>query len=204
MQARLIGVTTAAAGLSLAATACGSSGTPATTPSPAHTAAAAGSRASVPAGISGAGCAKVPASGKGSFRAMASEPVATAAAHNPLLSDLMHAVRVAGLTGMLNSAKAITVFAPDNGAFAALGSGNVSTLLASKADLRKVLEYQVVKGRKTPADLASGATMTTLLGTSVHVVKSGSVYWVNNANIVCGNVHTANATVYIINRVLIP
>ncbi len=135
---------------------------------------------------------------------MARSPVATAASHNPVLSDLVHALRVAGLTGMFNSARSITLFAPDNAAFAALGSGNLSTLLASKADLRQVLEHHVVPGRTTPADLASGRTLTTLLGTKVHPVLTDGGYRVNNATVICGDVRTANAVVYIINKILIP
>jgi uncharacterized surface protein with fasciclin (FAS1) repeats len=32
----------------------------------------------------------------------------------------------------------------------------------------------------------------------------GSVYEVNGANVICGNIQTANATVYVINKVLTP
>jgi uncharacterized surface protein with fasciclin (FAS1) repeats len=32
----------------------------------------------------------------------------------------------------------------------------------------------------------------------------GSTYEINSAHVVCGNVHTANATVYIIGTVLTP
>ena len=135
---------------------------------------------------------------------MAAAPVATAASHNPLLSELGHAVRTARLTSTLNSARAITVFAPDNAAFAALGRGNLSALMASRSDLTKVLEFHVVNGRQTPADLASGKHLTTLLGTTIVPAKSGGIYQVNNAVVICGNVQTANATVYIINKVIVP
>jgi len=135
---------------------------------------------------------------------MAAAPVAVAAAHNPLLSDLSRAVRAAGLASTLNSASAITVFAPDNAAFAALGSGNVKTLLANKADLVKVLEYHVVKGRVTPAELATGKPLTSLLGLKIQPAISGGVYEINNASVICGNIKTSNATVYILDKVLIP
>ncbi len=135
---------------------------------------------------------------------MASVPVATAAARTPVLHDFDHAIEAAGLTSKLNSAKAITVFAPDNGAFGAIGQGNLTTLDASKSDLVKVVEFQIVSGRKTPADLASGRHLTSLRGTVIVPVKSRSGYVVNNANIICGNIRTANATVYIVNRILIP
>ena len=66
----------------------------------------------------GSGCAAVPKDGKGSFKGMATDPVATAASNNPLLSTLVAAVKAAGLVETLNSAKDITVFAPTNDAFA--------------------------------------------------------------------------------------
>ena len=49
---------------------------------------------------------------------MSSDPVATAASNNPLLSTLVTAVRKAGLVDTLNNAEDITVFAPTNDAFA--------------------------------------------------------------------------------------
>jgi uncharacterized surface protein with fasciclin (FAS1) repeats len=140
----------------------------------------------------------------GSLTGMASAPVATAAAHNPLLVQFGRAIKAAGLTDRLNSARAITVFAPDNAAFLALGQGNLTTLDASKPDVAKVLEYQVVIGRRSPVDLASGEHLTTLGGTVIIPARSGSGYQVNNADIVCGNIQTANATVYIVNKVLLP
>lgn len=165
---------------------------------------AAGSPASTTTGTVGAGCHKLPASGMGSVSGMTSEPVATAASHNPQLTDFAKAVSAAGLTNALNSAKGITVFAPDNTALTALGTGNVKTLMANKADLIKVLQYHVVKGHVTPAGLATGKPLTTQLGLPVHPAKSGDKYKINTAEVVCGNIHTSNATLYIVNKVLIP
>ena len=68
----------------------------------------------------GPACDAVPADGDGSFDGMATEPVATAASANPLLSTLVTAVTKAGLVDTLNSADGITVFAPTNDAFAAI------------------------------------------------------------------------------------
>ncbi len=217
MKPRLIGVATAALGVGLAAAACSSSGTPTSAAAQTHTgsahspasstpsqSAAPGSPASAPAATIGAGCAKLPASGMGSVHGMAAEPVATAVSHNPQLSDFAKAIDAAGLTHTLNSAKTITVFAPDNAALAALGSGNVKTLMANKSDLTKVIQYHVVTAPVTPADLAAGKPLTTQLGLPVHPVKSGDKYKVNNAEVVCGNIPTSNAMLYIVNKVLIP
>jgi len=61
-----------------------------------------------------------------------------------------------------------------------------------------------VTGRITPAELAHGMTLTTVEGSQLTTSRMGSVYEVNNADVTCGNLHTANATVYIINTVLMP
>jgi uncharacterized surface protein with fasciclin (FAS1) repeats len=152
----------------------------------------------------GSGCSSVPSSGAGSFTGMATAPVATAASANPVLSTLVVAVKKAGLVDTLNSADGITVFAPDNSAFAKIPASTLDSVLANKAELTKILTYHVVSGRITPAELASGKTFKTLEGSTVTTAKMGSNYTVNGASVVCGNVQTANATVYIINSVLMP
>jgi uncharacterized surface protein with fasciclin (FAS1) repeats len=143
-------------------------------------------------------------SGAGSFTGMATAPVATAASANPLLSTLVTAVKQAGLVDTLNSAAGITVFAPDNSAFAKIPASTLKSVLANKAELTKILTYHVVAGRVTPAELASGKTLKTLEGGTVTPAMMGSSYTVNGTPVVCGNVQTANATVYIIGSVLMP
>jgi uncharacterized surface protein with fasciclin (FAS1) repeats len=152
----------------------------------------------------GSGCASVPKSGAGSFSGMSTAPVATAASANPLLSTLVTAVKKAGLVDTLNSAKGITVFAPDNAAFAKIPSATLNSVLANKSELTKILTLHVATGRYTPAQLASGTPIKTLEGSTITPAGSGTSYTINGANVVCGNVQTANATVYIIDTVLMP
>jgi len=206
---RLTGMAAAALAMTFTVAACSSSGPKAPNSDSGHVpaarlGAAASSATPAPSGTIGAGCARIPASGPGSIREMLSARVVTAMSHNPLLSDLVQAIHTAGLTNTLNAARDITVFAPDNAAFAAPGSGNLKTLTADKAYLIKVLRYHLVTGRVTPAQLATGKPLTTLLGPPVRPAVSGSVYTINKAQVVCGNVHTTNAVVYILNKVLIP
>ena len=134
---------------------------------------------------------------------MSTAPVATAASANPVLSTLVTAVKKAGLVDTLNSASGITVFA-DNAAFAKIPAATLSQVLANKAELTKILSYHVVAGRYTPSQLAAGTPLKTLEGATVTPALMGSTYEVNSADVVCGNVQTANATVYIINTVLMP
>ena len=151
----------------------------------------------------GAGCSKIPTSGKGSFDGMSTDAVATAASNNPLLTTLVTAVKRAGLVDTLNNTQDITVFAPDDDAFKALGKTTLTKALANKGQLTKILTTHVVKGRLAPADLAG--THKTLSGSSITVTGSGDDFTVNkNARVVCGNIQTANATVYVIDHVLMP
>jgi uncharacterized surface protein with fasciclin (FAS1) repeats len=151
----------------------------------------------------GPACAGVPASGPGSLAAIANEPVATAASQNPALSTLVAAVTKAGLVDTLNNAQAITVFAPTNDAFAKIPADTLATVLADKQALTNILTYHVVQQRQGPTDLDS-ATLTTLQGGTIHTAKSGDTYTADNARVVCGNVQTRNATLYLIDTVLMP
>jgi uncharacterized surface protein with fasciclin (FAS1) repeats len=153
----------------------------------------------------GPGCAAVPKSGAGSFDGMSTAPVATAASNNPALSTLVAAVKKAGLVDTLNSAQNITVFAPTNDAFAKLPKATLDKVLADKAMLTKILTYHVVgQPVKAPEGLANGS-YTTLEKGKLTTSGSGESYKVNGtANVVCGNVTTANATVQIIDTVLMP
>jgi uncharacterized surface protein with fasciclin (FAS1) repeats len=145
----------------------------------------------------------IPASGVGSLHSMSMDPVLQAAAHNPLLSTFAADAATAGLTNELDSMHVITVFAPANDAFAHLPASEI-TMMHSTADLAKILKYHVVDGRITPAEFQAGMTPKTLEGSTVELSKMGAVYEVNKADVICGNIQTANATVYILNSVLTP
>ncbi|MYQ69423.1 fasciclin domain-containing protein, partial [Streptomyces sp. SID4950] len=150
----------------------------------------------------GTACSSVPADGAGSFDGMAKDPVATAASNNPALSTLVSAVKKAGLVDTLNNAQNITVFAPTNDAFAKIPKETLDKVLNDKAQLTKILTYHVVGQKLTPKDLEKGS-FDTLEKSKLTTSGSGESYTVNDsAKVVCGNVKTANATVYIIDSVL--
>ena len=152
----------------------------------------------------GDGCAAVPTSGDGSFDDMATEPVATAASANPLLKTLVAAVTKAGLVDTLNSADGITVFAPTDDAFGKIPKKTLNAVLSDKATLTKILTYHVVPGQLGPDEIAG--THKTLEGEKLTVDGSDESFTVGtgDANVICGNVPTANATVYVIDSVLMP
>ncbi|MBO1332279.1 fasciclin domain-containing protein [Streptomyces sp. VRA16 Mangrove soil] len=152
----------------------------------------------------GPACSSVPKEGAGSFDGMAKDPVATAASNNPALSTLVTAVKKAGLVDTLNNAQDITVFAPTNDAFAKIPKADLDKVLNDKAQLTKILTYHVVGQKLAPKDLENGS-FDTLEKSKLTTSGSGESYKVNDsANVVCGNVKTANANVYIIDTVLMP
>ncbi|MBS2963368.1 fasciclin domain-containing protein [Actinocrinis puniceicyclus] len=215
--ARRLSAAVAAAALATGLAACSSSGTNPTasgTPGSAASSPMAADSPSMAASAAAAGtefgpaCSAVPAGGAGSFTGMAQDPVATAASNNPVLSTLVTAVKAAGLVDTLNNAQGVTVFAPANDAFKKIPAATLNGVLADKAELTKILTYHVVAGRLAPGQLAG--THATLNGGTVTVAGSGTNFTVtggsagNTANVVCGDVQTANATVYIIDSVLMP
>ncbi|QKJ19086.1 fasciclin domain-containing protein [Microbacterium hominis] len=161
------------------------------------------------AGLVGPGCADyaeaVP-DGAGSVAGMAMDPVATAASNNPLLTTLTAAVSGqlnpdVDLVDTLNSDE-FTVFAPTDDAFAKIDAATIETLQTDAELLTTILTYHVVPGQIEPSDIVG--MHTTVQGADVEVTGSGDELMVGDAAVICGGVQTANATVYLIDTVLMP
>ncbi|HEX6360566.1 fasciclin domain-containing protein [Actinophytocola sp.] len=197
--------------VALLGTACGNSEEPsASTPAPETTSTSSATGMADPAAdLVGPGCAgyadQVP-DGPGSVAGMAADPVAVAASNNPLLTTLVSAV-----SGQLNpnvnlvdtlNGNEFTVFAPVDDAFAKVDAATIEMLKTDSDTLTKILTYHVVPGQVTPEAIVG--EQTTVQGGKVTVSGSGDNLKVNDANVVCGGVRTANATVYLIDSVLTP
>lgn len=161
------------------------------------------------ANLVGSGCAAyaeaVP-EGAGSVEGMSKDPVAVAASNNPLLKTL-----VAAVSGQLNpdvdlvdtlNGDEFTVFAPVDDAFAKIDPATIEGLKTDSATLSSILTYHVVPGQIAPDEIAG--MHTTVQGADVEVTGSGDELMVNDATVICGGVQTANATVYLIDTVLMP
>jgi uncharacterized surface protein with fasciclin (FAS1) repeats len=151
----------------------------------------------------GEGCKLIPTDGKGSFDGMVTDPVATAASNNPLLTTLVTAVgAVPGLADTLNGAEALTVFAPTNDAFAKLPEADLNAVLADPETLGAILSHHVIGTNLDPEAVVG--TQDTLNGDTVTVEGDTDGMTVEGANVLCGNIPTANATVYVIDTVMMP
>ncbi|MEJ1230416.1 MAG: fasciclin domain-containing protein [Galbitalea sp.] len=190
--------------------------TPTTIPAilPSASASAGASPAST---LVGGGCAAYSAqvpSGAGSILGMSQEPLVTAASSNPDLTTFAAAVSgtfnpKVNLAAVLNGSP-FTVFAPVDSAFAKLPAATLASLKlpASASTLSGILDYQVVKGELQPANV--DGVLNTLQGGTLTVTGSGNAIKVTNAttnttaNVICGGIQTANATLYLIDTVLTP
>ncbi|WP_299301914.1 fasciclin domain-containing protein [uncultured Brachybacterium sp.] len=161
------------------------------------------------ANLVGAGCAdyaEMVPDGAGSVEGMAQDPLSVAASNNPILTTLTSAV-----SGELNpdvnlvdtlDGDEFTVFAPVDDAFAAIPEADLNALAGDAEGLSSVLTYHVVPGQISPEEIAG--THTTVQGDDVEVTGSGDDLMVNGSTVICGGVTTQNATVYLVDTVLMP
>ncbi|MGP5033644.1 fasciclin domain-containing protein [Brachybacterium alimentarium] len=161
------------------------------------------------ANLVGPGCAdyaEMVPDGDGSVEGMAQDPLSVAASNNPMLTTLTSAI-----SGELNpdvdlvdtlDGDEFTVFAPVDDAFGAIPEDDLNALASDADSLSTVLTYHVVPGQIAPDEIAG--THTTVQGEDVEVTGSGDELMVDGAAVVCGGVKTQNATVYLVDTVLMP
>jgi len=156
--------------------------------------------------IFGPACSQVPTSGAGSPQGMVDAAVGTAASNNPLFKTLVAAVTAANLVPTLNdTTKQFTVFGPVDSAFTALPAGTLDKLLANPSgDLTKILTYHVIPKRYDAAGLVAAKTVKSVQGGSVTIAGTAMAPTINGNPVLCGNIPTANATVFAIGTVLTP
>ena len=215
---RLAGIGVMAAA-TLALAACGGTAAPASSPAASapmaapmtSAAAAADTGVTTNADVFGPACSQLPqGDAPGSLNAMGPQPVATAAGTNPLLTTLVSAVKaVPGLPDTLNNTQGITVFAPYNGAFDAVPKQALQGLLKDTNKLGGLLSYHVVGRRYDAKGLVAAGETTELAGGNLTIGGTADAPTItdgqgNTAKVLCGNIPTSNATVFVIDRVLMP
>ena len=215
-SSRMVRGAIALASLSLVATACGSSSsnskattasTPAATAAPSSSTGGAATPSSQICDADGLVKAVQGGAKAGTLEGMAKDPVATAASNNPVLTTLVTAVKAAGLVDTLNSADKLTVFAPTDCAFAHLDPATLKAALADPSGLlTKVLGFHVIAGKRlASADLAKTTELDTFTGEKLSISSANGVITVGGqAKVLVPDIQTANATVYLIDKVMIP
>lgn len=110
------------------------------------------------------------------------------------------AVQVAGLNQTLDTTQNLTIFAPSNDAFNAVGSifANISM-----QQLASSLEYHVVRGLDYSSSLMNG-TLQTLSGGSINITSINGTVFVNDAKVTIPDILLKNGVLHVIDQVLNP
>jgi uncharacterized surface protein with fasciclin (FAS1) repeats len=119
------------------------------------------------------------------------------------LGTLVTAIDRAGLNDVLEHEGPYTVFAPSDEAFARLPDGAVQSLLAAPDTLADVVNYHLVPGRITAADITRRISAETLQGEDLTISNHGVVR-IDGARLVSGDLEASNGVIHVIDRVLLP
>ncbi len=121
-------------------------------------------------------------------------------------STLVAAVDAAGLTEALSGESSLTVFAPTNEAFEALGSETLKGLLTEQGrpQLRRILLHHVVAGDVPADELVRKDRVETLAETSLSVKAALGRVFIGEAAIETADLAASNGMIHVIDRVLLP
>jgi uncharacterized surface protein with fasciclin (FAS1) repeats len=159
------------------------------------------------AGPTGPACARFPDHGTGSLAAIADEPAGTAMSHVPVLSSMVAAIDAAGLLDDLDGQGPLTIFAPVNAAFDAIPPADLEAMLTDTTALNSILLYHAVAGeRLSSAELADARNVATIEGRDLTFARTRGRLSINRgqASVVCADIPTANATIHLIDGLLMP
>ena len=117
---------------------------------------------------------------------------------------LVQAVQVAGLVDALKGPGPLTVFAPDDEAFAKLPTDLLNNLLADPPALAQVLLYHVLPGDLDSGTVVSAGAQSTLLREKVVLSAKDGTAFVNAVEITDVDWVVSNGRIHTIDEVLIP
>jgi uncharacterized surface protein with fasciclin (FAS1) repeats len=119
------------------------------------------------------------------------------------LRTFMRAIQRGGLEPVLASVGPLTVFAPDDDAFAVLPPGTVESLLGDQVKLNQVLTYHLAPGLIEAAWITLPCSVPTINGERLPLSLDGSVQ-VDGAFVVEPDLTADNGIIHIIDRLLLP
>ena len=125
------------------------------------------------------------------------------AVSNDAFQTLVTAVKVAGLVEALQQPGPLTVFAPNDDAFAKLLPGTVDTLVQNIPQLQRILKYHVVAGRYTAAELQGLDNLTSLEGSPIPVRYKEQPFEVKNATVLAPDIEASNGIIHVIDTVIL-
>jgi transforming growth factor-beta-induced protein len=116
-------------------------------------------------------------------------------------STLAAAIKAAGLESTLKDANTdLTIFAPTNQAFQALGKNAVEKLIQTPEKLKSTLLYHAVSGSVLMNALKGNGSVKTVQGSNIDFDKNGIKIFINDSKVVEANVLASNGVVHVIDK----
>jgi uncharacterized surface protein with fasciclin (FAS1) repeats len=117
-----------------------------------------------------------------------------------------NAVEQAGMSETLRGPGPFTVFAPTDAAFAKLPAGKLDELLKpeNKTELVSILNYHVLSGRKSAADIGNWETAKTVNGQSAPIKLMDNKVVIDGANVTAADIGSSNGVIHGIDKVNMP
>lgn len=121
-------------------------------------------------------------------------------------TKLLAAAKAADLVDALKGEGPLTVFAPNDDAFAKLGDDAIADLLKpeNKEKLAGILKYHVVSGKVKAADAKELSEAKTLEGSSIKISVDGDKVKINDATVVAADIEAKNGVIHVIDSVILP
>jgi uncharacterized surface protein with fasciclin (FAS1) repeats len=129
-----------------------------------------------------------------------------AAAANGNFKTFGEAIEKAALTDTLRGPGAYTVFAPTDAAFKKLPQGKLEYLFKpeNKEELVGVLNYHVLKGQKSSADIGKWKSARMVQGQSAPITLMDGKVSIDGANVTVADIASSNGVIHGIDKVNIP
>ncbi len=119
---------------------------------------------------------------------------------------LLKAAEKAGLLDYLETAEDITIFAPDDEAFNAIEKTVLEGLMMvqNQDKLADILKYHIISSKMPSEAVESLDDIEMMNGQKVEIFKRNGDLLVNEAKIIQPDIHTKNAIIHSIDKVLMP
>ena len=123
---------------------------------------------------------------------------------DPTLKTFTGLIVKAGMVEALKAEEPITLFAPNDAAFAKLPTATLDALKKDRALLRKTLSYHLLNGKLLTKDLKEGNLKTQSGDFLVIKVKVGTTTTVNGQRIMTPDIETSNGVIHVVGTVMTP
>lgn len=128
------------------------------------------------------------------------------AAANGSFKTFGKAIERAGMSETLRGVGPYTVFAPTDSAFEKLPSGKLDSLFKpeNKEELVSLLNYHLVSGRKTVADIGKWESARTVNGQPAPITVANDKVSIDGAQVTSADISSSNGVIHAIDKVNIP